>query len=161
LDPQPPWHAVPVDIRSAWLPIFAGADELQRRAFGSGADDTVEVLGVAYRVQRQGAELVGETSSLTGTRLQAGAEQVIASAAGPFRETEATDSTGARSLIWWRFQVDERNLVRPLTQQLWYGLNALVGQPAAGLIALRTACHIDCGSARRTLEEFVAHSGMR
>ena len=161
LDPQPPWHAVPVDIRSAWLPIFGGADELQRRAFGSDADDTVEVLGVAYRVQRQGAELVGETSSLTGTRLQAGAEQVIASAAGPFRETEATDPSGARSLIWWRFQVNERNLVRPLTQQLWYGVNALVGQPAAGLIALRTACHIDCGSAHRTLEEFVAHSGMR
>jgi hypothetical protein len=161
LAPQSPWHTVEVDVRSAWLPMFAGADELQRRAFGNVTDDTVEVLGVAYRSQRQGAELVGETSSLTGARLEAGIERVVASAAGRFREAEVTDTTGARSLIWWRYQVDGRNLVGPLTQQLWYGVNALVWQPPAGLIALRTACQADCGSARRTLQEFVAHSGMR
>jgi exosortase len=161
LDPQSPWHAVPVDVRSAWLPIFTGADELQRRAFGNAAEETVEVLGVAYRTQRQGAELVGETSSLTGNGLEARVERVVDSTAGRFRETEVTDPTGARSLIWWRYQVDGHNLVRPLTQQLWYGVNALVWQPPAGLIALRTSCHSDCGSARRTLQEFVAHSGMR
>jgi len=44
---------------------------------------------------------------------------------------------------------------------LWYGINALVWQPPAGLIALRTSCQGECGSARRTLQEFVAHSGMR
>jgi hypothetical protein len=141
--------------------VFAGADELQRRAFGSSADDAVEVLGVAYRTQRQGAELVGETSSLTGEGLQVRAEQVVGSAAGPFGEAEVTDRTGARSLIWWRYQVAGRNLVRPFAQQLWYGINALVWQPPAGLVALRTPCHPDCGSARRTLQEFVAHSGMR
>jgi exosortase len=161
LNPQPPWQAVPVDIRSAWLPVFAGADELQRRAFGSNADDAVEVLGVAYRTQRQGAELVGETSSLTGEGLQTRAEQVVGSAAGPFGEAEVTDRTGARSLIWWRYQVAGRNLVRPFAQQLWYGMNALVWQPPAGLVALRTPCRPDCASARRTLQEFVAHSGMR
>ena len=161
LNPQAPWQAVPVDIRSAWLPKFAGADELQRRAFGSSADDAVEVLGVAFRTQRQGAELVGETSSLTGEGLQTRAEQVVGSAVGPFGEAEVTDRTGARSLIWWRFQVAGRNLVRPFAQQLWYGINALVWQPPAGLVALRTPCHPDCGSARRTLQEFVAHSGMR
>ena len=161
LNPQAPWQAVPVDIRSAWLPKFAGADELQRRAFGSSADDAVEVLGVAFRTQRQGAELVGETSSLTGEGLQVRAEQVVGSAAGPFGEAEVTDRTGARSLIWWRYQVAGRNLVRPFAQQLWDGINALVWQPPAGLVALRTPCHPDCGSARRTLQEFVAHSGMR
>jgi exosortase len=156
-----PWHPVPVDVRSAWLPAFAGADDLRRLAFGTVADDGVEVLGVAYRVQRQGAELFGETSSLTGPRLQERAEQVIASSAGPFRETEVTDPSGARSLIWSRYQVDGRNLVDPLTQQLWYGVNALVWRPPAGLIALRASCEPDCGTARRTLEEFVAYSGMR
>jgi hypothetical protein len=161
LNPQPPWQAVPVDVRSAWLPVFAGADELQRRAFGSSGDDAVEVLGVAYRTQRQGAELVGETSSLTGEGLQAHAEQVVGSAAGPFREAEVADRTGARSLIWWRYQVAGRNLVGPFAQQLWYGINALVWRPPAGLVALRTPCHADCGSARRTLQEFVAHSDMR
>jgi EpsI family protein len=161
LDPQSPWHAVPVDVRSAWLPIFAGADALQRRAFGNAADETVEVLGVAYRTQRQGAELVGETSSLTGRQLEARTEQVVASTAGPFRETEVTDPTGARSLIWWRYQVDGQNLVGPFTQQLWYGVNALFWQPPSGLIALRTPCRGDCASARGTLQEFVARSGMR
>jgi len=161
LNPQPPWHPVPVDVRSAWQPVFAGADEMQRRAFGSSGDDAVEVLGVAYRTQRQGAKLVGQTSSLTGAGLEARAEQVVGSAAGPFREAEVADRAGARSLIWWRYQIAGRNLVAPHAQQLWYGINALVWRPPAGLVALRTPCNGDCGSARRTLQEFVAHSGMR
>jgi len=161
LSPQPPWHAVLVDVRSAWLPVFAGADELQRRAFGSSGDDAVEVLSVAYRTQQQGAELVSETSSLTGEGLQTRAEQVVGSPAGPFREAEVADRAGAVSLIWWRYQVAGRNLVGPLAQQFWYGMNALVWRPPAGLVALRAPCQPDCGSARRTLEEFVAHSGMR
>jgi exosortase len=158
---QPPWHDAPLDVRSAWLPIFPGADELQRRAFGTAGDDTVEVLGVAYRVQRQGAELVGETSSLLGDGLQPLADQVVRSQGGRFHEAEVADRTGARSLIWWRYEVAGRNLVGPFIQQLWYGTNALVGQPPAGLIALRTTCHGNCSSARDTLEEFVAHSDMR
>jgi exosortase len=161
LNPQPPWGAVPVDIRSPWLPVFPRADELQRRAFGRSADDAVEVLGVAYRIQRQGAELVGETSSLTGEGLQARAERVVGSAAGPFGEVEVTDRVGEHSLIWVRYQVSGRNLVGPIAQQVWYGINALVWRPPAGLVALRTPCRPDCGSARRTLQEFVAHSGMR
>jgi exosortase len=161
LNPRPPWHTVLLDVRSAWLPVFAGADELQRRAFGNGADDTVEALGVAYRTQRQGAEIVGETSSLTGARLQPRAERVIGSSVGAFREAEVADPDGAHSLIWWRYQVGERNLVDPFTQQLWYGINALIWQPPAGLIALRTSCDADCRSARRTLQEFVAYSGLR
>jgi hypothetical protein len=141
--------------------MFVGADELQRRAFATTADTTVEVLGVAYLVQRQGAELVGETSSLMGDGLEPQADRVAGSRIGPFHEAEVADSTGARSLIWWRYQVAGHNLVGPFTQQLWYGINALVWQPPAGLIALRTACHSDCSGARGTLEEFVAHSDMR
>jgi exosortase len=51
LDPQPPWHNAPLDVRSAWLPVFPRADELQRRAFGDASSDTFEVLRVAYRAQ--------------------------------------------------------------------------------------------------------------
>jgi EpsI family protein len=161
LDPQLPWHPVALDVRSEWMPIFAGADELQRRAFRNGTDQTVEVLGVAYRTQRQGAELVGETSSLLGNRLRVVGEQVVGSRSGAFREAEVTDPAGARSLLWWRYQVDGQFIVGPLAQQLWYGINALVWQPPAGLIALRTSCQGECSDARRALEEFVAHSGMR
>jgi exosortase len=161
LNPQPPWHAVPLDVRSTWLPVFAGADELHRRAFGNAGDNVVEVLDVAYRTQRQGAELVGETSSLTGDGLQTRAEQVIGGPAGRFREAEVIDRAAARSIIWWRYQVAGHNLVRPFTQQLWYGVNALVWRPPAGLIAFRTPCRADCARARGTLQDFVAHSGMR
>jgi exosortase len=161
LNPQSPWQAVPLNVRSAWLPMFPAADELQRRAFGTTDDDSVEVFGVAYRIQRQGAELVGENSSVLGDGLQTLAERVVRSPVGRFHEAEAIDRTGARSLIWWRYQVAGRNLVGPFMQQLWYGINALVWRPAAGLIALRTTCHNDCSSARSTLEEFVAHSDLR
>jgi phage-related protein len=44
---------------------------------------------------------------------------------------------------------------------LWYGLNALVWVPPAGLVAMRVACRDDCSRARGTLQEFVAHSGLR
>ena len=161
LAPQSLWHPVPVDVLSAWQPVFAGADALQRRALGTVADETIEVLSVAYRVQRQGAELVGETSSLTGAGLQAQAEQLVDSGAGRFRETEVIDPSGARSLIWSRYQVAGRNIVGHLTQQLWYGVNALAWKPPAGLVALRTPCQPDCGSARRTLQDFVAYRGTR
>ncbi|MBV8403590.1 MAG: exosortase [Gammaproteobacteria bacterium] len=158
LAPRPPWHAVPLERRSAWMPIFVGADELQRQAFANTAADTVEVLGVSYRTQRQGGELVGETSSLLGEGLQSLTERVIGSSAGAFREAEVADASGARSLIWWRYQVDGRNMVNPFIQQMWYGLNALVWRPPAGLLALRSDCRSDCGTARRTLQEFVAGS---
>jgi hypothetical protein len=104
---------------------------------------------------------VGETSSLTGERLQAQAEQLVDSRAGRFRETEVRDPSGARSLIWSRYQVAGRNMVDHLTQQLWYGVNALVWKPPAGLVALRTPCQPDCGSARRSLQDFVAYRGTR
>ncbi len=161
VDPPAPWHAVPVDVHSSWLPIFAGADELRRQAFGNAAGDTVEVLSVAYRTQRQGAELVGETSSIFGDELQPDAERVISSASGAFRETEAVDRAQARSLIWWRYEVAGRNLVEPFAEQLWYGINAILWKPPAGLIALHTACGADCDSARRALREFVVAGGVR
>jgi len=96
-----------------------------------------------------------------GAGLEPQAEQVVRSRVGRFDEAEVADPSGARSLIWWRYQVAGRDLVGRFNQQLWYGINALVWQPPAGLIALRTTCHSDCSSARGTLEDFVAHSDMR
>ena len=161
LDPVGAWRAVPVDDRSTWQPAFAGADELQRHAFGNAAGATVEVLTVLYRTQRQGAELVGETSSLFGDYLQPLTEQVVPGAAGAFREAEVVDRNDYRSLLWWRYQVAGRTLVRPFIQQLWYGLNATVWNPPSRLVALRTACREDCSSARDTLREFIAESDVR
>jgi exosortase len=156
VDPPARWQALPVDFRSSWMPIFAGADELRRQSFASPSGDAVEVLSVTYRAQRQGAELVGETSSILGDELQPLAERVVKSASGAFRESEVADRTMVHSLIWWRYEVAGRNLVEPFIEQLWYGINAIIWNPPAGLIALRTPCASDCDSARRTLRDFVA-----
>ena len=161
LDPRGTWHSVPLDEASSWLPVFSGADALQREAFGNAAGDSIEVLTVAFRTQRQGAELVGETSSLLGDGLEALAVQEVGSAAGAFRETEVADAAGARSLLWSRYQVAGRNLLGPVAQQLWYGVNAIVWRPPAGLVALHAACRPDCDGARRTLRDFVANSDLR
>jgi len=161
VDPRGDWRAVPVDVRSAWLPAFPQADELRRQAFGNGAGATIEVLTVAYRTQRQGAELVGETSSIFGDDLQPLSERVVWVAAGAFREAEVVDRNDNLSLLWWRYQVAGRTLVRPFIQQLWYGLNATVWNPPSGLVALRTVCREDCSSARGTLRQFIAESDVR
>jgi EpsI family protein len=160
VDPPPSWRAVPVDTRSTWRPVFPGADALQRRAFGNADGDTVELFGAAYRTQRQGAELVGESSSLFGEELEVRAQHVISTPAGVFNETEVAERGGARSLIWWRYHAAGRDLVTPFLQQLWYGLNALVWSPPAALIALRTACRARCEPARRKLREFVTSGGL-
>ena len=96
---------------------------------------TVEIFRVSFLEQRQGAELVGESSSLLGGHLRWRAEQRVSSAAGIFRETEAADPTNGHSLIWSRYRIGGRPFVWPLGSQLWYGLNAIVGSPLSTLIA--------------------------
>jgi exosortase len=161
VDPSGGWHPLPDDIGSEWMPLFAAADLLKLQSFGNSAGDTVQVLTVGYRTQRQGAELVGETSSLVGEGLQSVAEQVVDSPAGAFGEVEVIDARHARSLIWWRYEVAGRKLVSPFAQQVWYGINAIAWNPSASLIALRAACGADCNSARRPLRDFIASSDLR
>jgi EpsI family protein len=153
-----PWASAPSDTQSSWRPTFPGADQEQRFAYTNTTGDIVEVFKVAYRTQRQGAELVGSGSTVTGKRLKIRSEEVINPASGAFRETEVADRSGARSLIWWRYQIAGRGWVTPLASQLWYGINAIVSNPPAALIAYRAACAAggDCADARRVLREFVA-----
>jgi exosortase len=161
LDPSGDWRAALLDPGSAWRPLFPGAEEFRQQAFRNSAGDTVEVLTVAYREQRQGVGLAAATSSLFGEQLQANAEQLVGSAAGVFGETAVTDANGAPSLIWWRYDIAGRKLVNPLMERLWYGINAVVWNPPASLIALRAVCAADCNSARRTLRSFIAGSDLR
>jgi len=153
-----PWSSAPSDTLSSWQPTFPGADQEQRFAYINTTGDIVEVFKVAYRTQRQGAELVGSGSTVTGKRLRVRSEGVIHPASGAFRETGVADRSGARSLIWWRYQIAGRDFVSPLASQLWYGINAIVSNPPAALIAYRAACAAggNCEDARRVLREFVA-----
>jgi EpsI family protein len=153
-----PWSSAPSDTLSSWRPVFPGADQEQRFAYTNTTGDIVDVFRVAYRTQRQGAELVGSGSTLIGRRLRVRFEEVIDTATGAFRETEVADRSGARSLIWWRYEIAGRDFVKPLASQLWYGIRAIVSNPPAALVAYHAACAAggDCEDARRVLREFVA-----
>ena len=158
---RPPWSSAPSDTLSSWRPAFPGADQEQRFAYTNTTGDTMEMFRVAYRTQRQGAELVGSGSTLIGRGLKVRSEEVIDTATGAFRETEVVDRSGARSLIWSRYEIAGRGFVKPLASQLWYGIKAIVSNPPATWIAYRAPCAAggDCEDARRVLREFVASRG--
>jgi EpsI family protein len=157
MNPPHTWQALP-GARSSWAPVFAGADVERRAVYADADGHAVEMLGVGYRLQRRGAQLVGPTSSLVGDDAEVLGERRVDSAAGSFRETEVVDHTRARALIWSRYQVGAHQLLGPRAQQLWYGLNALVWSPPTSLLALRSSCNGDCDDARRVLQNFLAGS---
>jgi len=153
---SPPWVAVPPDSQSPWVPVFGGADEETRAAFAGANAEAVEVYRARFLEQRQGAELVGETSSVFGEYLRPIAQQNVRSAAGVFRETELAAKGGGRSLVWSRYVIGRRTFVRGVSEQLWYGVSALFYRPPAGVLALRVECAADCERARAVLREFTA-----
>jgi exosortase len=153
-----PWSALTPVGGSFWLPQFEGADDNEYLTAVSPAGATIEVFRTRFISQRQGAELVGESSSLLGRHLRDRGERLVDSAHGRFRETEAADPTGAHSLIWSRYEIGGRPLVRPLAEQLWYGVNALVWNPSADVLAFRAECRGDCEDARRLLEALMQNS---
>jgi len=79
-----PWSSAPSDTQSSWRPAFPGADQEQRFAYTNTTGDTLEMFRVAYRTQRQGAELVGSGSTLIGRGLKVRSEEVVDTATGAF-----------------------------------------------------------------------------
>jgi exosortase len=156
-----PWFAAPPGSDSSWWPEFAGADDTEYLQVEKPGTAPVEVFRARYRQQRQGAELVGGTSSLLGPQLRWRGEQRQSTPAGIFGETEAADAKEHRSLIWWRYQIGDRSFTRALPCQLWYGLTATLSSPQSSLIALRANCQGDCAGARRQLNELVTTGALR
>ncbi len=107
-----PWSSAPSDALSSWWPVFPGADQEQRFAYTNTSGNVVDVFRVAYRTQRQGAKLIGMGTSVTGKRLRLRSEDVIDTARGAFREATVADPSGARSLIWYRYETAGRDLVK-------------------------------------------------
>ncbi len=158
LQPQPPWSFALGSYDSSWMPVFRGADQSIHTVLESRAGAKAEVFAAAYAEQRQGAELVGLSSSLLGRHLNPGAEHEVDTASGTFMETVATDPLHARSLIWARYEIDGHRFTKGLPSQLWYGIRATAGNPSAALVAARVECGPDCEAARETLRE-LANSG--
>lgn len=143
----------PESLRSGvWAPRFLNASGESLVQY-TEAGDTVQVYAVTYRIQTQAGKLLGYWNSLLGNprRLRALSHRTVASPAGRWRETLAVDSKGERSLIWSRYQIEDRVFVDPRVAQLWYGLQALVQPPLSSLTALRTICSPDCRAAQSRL----------
>jgi exosortase len=149
------WTAVPANQNSYWQPVVKGADELQRLAFVDAGGDEIEVFSAAIVVQRQGAKLVGETSSLLGDGLQAVAVSRADTPVGAFRDTEAIDQTNVASVLWWRYEAAGGKFVSGAAAQLWYGVVATVSRPSARVVVLRAVCRSGCDNARHALRAFV------
>lgn len=155
VQPQSPWSFALGDFESSWIPVFTGADQSMHTVLESLAGEKVEVFAVGYAEQRQGAELVGSSSTLFGAHLRPGAQQRVQSRFGDFRETQARDPLGTRSLVWSRYEIDGHQFVTGLPSQLWYGFRATTGRPSAALVAARVECVQDCAAARATLSALV------
>ena len=156
-----PWTALTPVGGSFWLPEVAGADDNDYLTVASPSGRTIEVFRSRFVDQSQGAELVGESTSLLGRHLSFRDSRRVDSALGPFIETEAADPTGARSVVWSRYRVGDHFFVVPLAEQLWYGVSALTGHPPSELLALRAECRGDCSEARELLQQLARNARLR
>ena len=138
---------------SEWQPVFHQATLTSHQQYVAPSGQPVEVFVVAYRVQRQGAKLLGYRNSLfdEDNRLRSVDEAIAESPVGPWRQDTVADASGQRSVIWSRYYIGAHAFVRPRLAQLWYGVAAVVSPALSSLTALRAACDSDCTAAREQL----------
>lgn len=136
-----------------WNPRFVGASVASLARYTDSDSNPVEGFAVAYRVQTQGAKLLGYSNDLLGDpkRTQQQSVRLVHSPIGRWQEIVALDADGSRALIWTRYRIGSRVFVAPRLSQLWYGLAAIVKPPMSSLTALRTQCMPDCTAARARL----------
>ena len=140
--------AVPGAAPALWRPGFPGADREFHGAIGDGPA-RVEVYAAGFAAQRQGKELSGFLTSVTGEMRRARSAGV---APAPWSELAAVDNAGGHWLVWYSYRMNERRYRDALRVQLDYGLGSFFGNPAAAVIALRARCEMaDCAGARVAL----------
>jgi EpsI family protein len=161
IHPATPWSYAQGSFGSYWMPAFAGADDTLHTVLTDASGHTLEVFAAGYREQRQGAELVGESSNLLGLHLKFAGERQVATGGARLIETEAVDPDAAHSLIWYRYQIGGLRFVQPLASQLWFGLRAATGHVPSTLVAARAECGADCAAARQLLTSLVASGTLR
>lgn len=149
----PGWRGPAPVTATVWQPLFLNASVLSQQQYVDLLGQPVEVFVVAYRVQRQGAKLLGYDNSLfeKGDRLRSIEERITDSAVGPWRQDTVVDAGGQRSIIWSRYHIGAHTFVRPWAAQLWYGVAAVVTPVVSSLTALRALCRADCTAAHEQL----------
>jgi EpsI family protein len=154
------WTGPAAAIASGWKPQFTGPHRQVQGLYRNATDEWIEAVAVIYPSQRQGVELVGESSSLLGPDLHIeDGEHTIHVPAGAFREAIAVNEAGQQFLIWSVYDIGGRRFAVPMLSQLWYGLRSVAGAPTSMLLAVRTRCEPSCDVARTRLEGFWRDSG--
>ncbi len=150
------WSGPELLAISDWHPKFRGADMVEQVTYRDGAGNSVEVAAIIYRLQQQGAELIGEGPSLLGdSKAIAISDEIVSTPAGKFRELIGQDRESRRFLIRYRYDIGGRQFVEPLKSQLWYGIRSLGGAPYSALLAYSAPCNGSCDSARSLTDTFL------
>ena len=142
-----------------WAPRYTHSSGQSLRLYVSPHGRRLEAFSVVYRTQTQQGKLLGYHNTLLGDdrRLRIESTDIVESPDGPWRESRVIDPTGARSVLWSRYDIGHRSFVNPRLSQLWYGLAALIHPPLSSLVALRTPCVPDCVTAEQRLRIASAH----
>jgi EpsI family protein len=155
-----PWHGSAGSTDALWQPMFVGAHAEQRALYRSADGRTVEVVGIGFAKQTQGAQILNDENSLLGD--QGLAIQAVALVDGggiPHSEIVAIDPHGRRSLIWSVIDIGGHLFGEPLFSQLWYGARSVIGAPYSALFALKAQCDDSCEGARTVLADFLRANG--
>ncbi len=148
------WSGPMAGQPTSWNPQFHNATTGGLREYRDANGRSVEIFAVAYRVQRQGVELVAYDNSVLGTddTVRVIQESIIGSGADAWREARVKDRAGRESIVRWRYTIGERTFVNPLASQLWYGMSSFASRPLSSLFALRAFCEPGCQDARARLD---------
>jgi len=149
----------PMAAASRWPVVFPGADaRIHQRYRREGAE--VHLLGIHYRRERQGKELVASQNRLYDgkewRRLGEASRRVrVAGTSHPVRELRLTDGVKQR-VVWSWFTVGEHRTVNPTQAKLWKAWGRLWGEPAGStLVAVAADYQLEARTARRVLTGFL------
>jgi EpsI family protein len=146
----------PLPASPAWMPAFKGRSGEYRASYSSAAG-TVELYANVYDEQSQGQELVQYANTLLAPgnwHRPWSQESAILKTRAPLASFEARAADGALWLIAYLYDVDGWHTRHETLAQLAYGLHALRGPVASGLVALAVRCDADCRAARALAAAF-------
>jgi hypothetical protein len=140
---------------TSWRPVFIGADSERLSSYRREAA-VVEIYTAEYAFQRQGKKLLGFSNSVLGADAYIVLDQsVVGRGSHRFISLEVQDAQGVRSLLWYVYEIGNREMTSGLRAQLWYGVRSLAAPVDARIVALRAECPADCVVAREELQAFV------
>jgi exosortase A len=139
-----------VTPETGWLPVFTGADRIERTAFADASGRRVEALVASYASQGQDKELVTYFNRFIGP--EEGREVWSAPAGDSSREI-IVRLGDRQSLIRYFYDIGGYRTATGLAAQLRYGLVSLRHVPVSSVFALRASCaEADCADARRVID---------